>query len=89
MEHSQILISILSLLNNAKELIFHSDRQNANRVLKAVNIYAKENGMPFNEDKFKVFSRVLIDSRQNTLNEIIDDIAQDFIQAEKKSKLKK
>jgi len=88
-EHDQIFTSILSLLNNAKDLLFHSDRQNAERVIKAVNIYAQENGILFNEDKFKVFSRVLLDSRQNTLNNIIDDIALDFIATEKKSKKSK
>jgi len=88
MDH-QTFTSILSLLNNAKDLVFHSDRQNANRVLSAVRIYARENGVPFNDDKFTVFSRVLIDSRQHTLDELIDDIALDFILAEKRSKIKR
>jgi len=89
LEYSPTFTSILSLLNNAKDLVFHSDRQNAERVIMAVRIYAQQNGIPFNEDKFTVFSRVLLDSRQNTLNDLIDGIAQDFILAEKKSRMKK
>jgi len=88
-QYSQSFISVLALLSNAKDLIFHSDRQNADKVLTAVKIYAKENEIPYNEDKFTVFSRVLLDSRRNTLDELIDDIALDFIQAERKSKMKK
>lgn len=93
MENSSEILTILSLLNNAKDLLWHSDRQNSKQVLKAVKIYAEENGIPFDDNKFSNFHRVLIDSRKETLIDIVNSIALDFIQYEKsknsKNKLKR
>jgi len=89
MEYSDKAISILSLLNNAKDLVFHSDRQNAQTVLNAVEIYAHKTGYPIADEKFENFSRVLLDSRQDTLTYLINEIAHDVLEAETHKLLQK
>lgn len=82
---SDTATSILTLLNNANELIVKSsDRKSAREVMKAVSIYAKGKGLPISQEKIDNFSAVLIDARPYTLTMLIKDIAEDVILSDSK-----
>ena len=79
--------SILTLLNNANELIVKSsDRQGARDVMKALDVYAKSKRFILPEDKMQNFQAVLIDARPYTLTMIIKDIADDVLKIDGKNK---
>ncbi len=88
---SETATSILTLLNNANELIVKSsDRKSAREVIKAASIYAKGKGFPISQEKLDNFSAVLIDARPYTLTMLIKDIAEDVVASDiKKNKANK
>jgi len=88
---SETATSILTLLNNANELIVKSsDRKSAREVIKAASIYAKGKGLPISQEKLDNFSAVLIDARPYTLTMLIKDIAEDVVASDiKKNKANK
>ncbi len=76
-ELSPVARSILTLLNNADELISYSNkRKEASEVMRALRAYAKEKNYSLPEEKIDNFFAVLLDSRQNTLSYLLTDIAQ-------------
>ena len=82
---SETARSILTLLNNANELIVQSsDRSDAKDVMRAINVYAKSKSYPIPQDKIDNFYSVLLDARPFTLTSIIKDIAEDVIMIDKK-----
>ena len=81
--------SMLIILNNAKELIEHNERQKAQDVIRALAIYAKNKNFKIPADKIDNFCSVLIDARPNTLAFLIKDITRDVIDADKKNQAKK
>lgn len=83
---SPIATSILVLLNNVSELIVQSNnRQGAQDVMRALNIYAKNKQFPMPEDKIENFHSVLLDARPYTLSSIVKDIAVDVIETDQKN----
>ena len=74
--------SILTLLNNANDLIVVSNkRSEAKEVLKALRVYAHNKNYSIPEEKFDNLFAVLLDCRQNTLSYLLTDIAQTIVKA--------
>ena len=72
--------SILTLLNNANDLIVVSNkRSEARRVMKALQVYAHNKNYSIPDEKFDNFYAVLLDCRQNTLSYLLTDIAQTIV----------
>lgn len=72
--------SILTLLNNANDLIVVSNRRSeAKEVMRALRIFAKNKNYPLPDEKFENFFEVLLDCRQNTLSYLLTDIAQTIV----------
>jgi hypothetical protein len=92
-EISTDIMSLISLYNNAKDLIVISQkRREANDVVKAASIYARNIGIDFSDDtkeKIENFSSVLLDSRSNTLVHLLQGIVQDIVTSEMNKKIKK
>ena len=79
--------SILTLLNNANELIVKSsDRQGARDVMKALDVYAKSKRFILPEDLMKNWFAVLLDARPYTLTMIVKDIAENVIKIDGKNR---
>lgn len=84
-ELSSIATNIIVLLNNIKEICVKSqNRSMAKDAMKAVEIYAKENGFNLPTEKIQSFYDVLIDSRPSTLSSIIKDIASEIAMSARK-----
>lgn len=82
---SEIASSLITILNNANELIVKSsDRQNAVNVMKAFKIYAENHNFNVPEDKINNFIAVILDARPYTLTSIIKDIAEDVVKTDLK-----
>jgi len=82
---SETARSIITLLNNANELIVQSsDRKDARDVMRAIRVYGANKGFPLPQDKIDNFYAVLLDARPFTLTSIIKDIAEDVIKIDKK-----
>jgi len=82
---SETARSILTLLNNANDLIVQSsDRSAARDVMRAIRVYGDNKGFLLPQDKIDNFYAVLIDARPFTLTSIIKDIAEDVIMIDKK-----
>lgn len=74
--------SILTLINNAHELIVISNkRKEASDVIRALKAYAKEKNYPIPNDKIDNFLANLLDCRPNTLSYLLTDIAQTVLKA--------
>jgi len=81
---------IITLLNNAEELIVQSNRREAAKdVVKAMSIYAKSKSFPIPDEKIETFMAVLIDSRPYTLSAILKDIATDVLVKDKAIRAKR
>jgi hypothetical protein len=79
--------SLLTLLNNANELIVKSsDRRGAEDVMQAARAYAKGKNFLLPQDKISNFSAILIDARPYTLTMLIKDIAEDIIRLDTKKR---
>jgi hypothetical protein len=77
---SDTATSILTILNNINDLIVQSSkREEAQDVMRALRVYAKNMNFPMPQDKIENFYAVLIDSKPFTLTSIIKDIAEDVI----------
>ena len=75
-ELSSTTKSIITLLNNAHDLIVISNRRSdAAKVMKALKVFAKNKNYPLPDEKIDNFFAVLLDCRQNTLSYILTDIA--------------
>lgn len=75
-ELTQTTKQILTLLNNAHELIvFSSKRKEAKEVIHALKAFAKEKNYPLPDEKINNFLVNLLDSRSNTLSYLLTDIA--------------
>jgi len=86
---SETATSILTLLNNANELIVKSsDRKNAAGVMRALRAYAKGKKFLLRQDLLDNFFAVLLDARPYTLTMLIKDIADDVILIDAKNKRK-
>jgi len=80
-ELSSTTKSILTLLNNANDLIVVSNRRKEARdVIRALKAYARDKNYPVPEEKIDNFMAVLIDCRPNTLSYLLTDIAQTVVQ---------
>jgi len=85
--YSDTASAILTLLNNIDELIVISnDRQGAREVMNAITIYANNKGYPIPEQKIEDFLSILIDSRPYVLSSVIQSIASDVLNSERKQK---
>jgi len=72
--------SILTLLNNAHELItISSRRKDAKDVIHALKAYAKTKNYALPDDKINNLLLNLLDCRSNTLSYLITDIAQTIV----------
>ena len=79
-EISPTVKAILTLLNNAHDLIVISNRRtDAKEVMRALRVYAKNKNYPIPEEKFDNFFSVLLDCRCNTLSYLLTDIAQTIV----------
>ena len=68
--------SLITLINNANDLIMASNRRtDARDVMKALKVYAKNKNYPIPEEQIDNFLAVLLDCRQNTLSYLLTDIA--------------
>jgi hypothetical protein len=73
---SPTALSILTLLNNADDLItIANNRQNALDVMKAVKVYAHNKNFKLPTEKIDNFEAILLDARPFTLSSLIKDIA--------------
>jgi len=69
--------SVLTLINNAHDLIVVSNkRSEAREVVRALVAYARSKNYPLPEEKIEHFMAVLLDCRPNTLSYLLTDIAQ-------------
>jgi hypothetical protein len=72
--------SILTLINNAHDLIVVSNkRQEAKEVVQALRLYAKDKNFSLPEEKIDNFLAVLLDSRPNTLSYLLTDLAKTVV----------
>lgn len=86
---SDTAISIITLLNNANELIVQSsNRKDAQEVMKALSIYAKNKTFPMPDEKIDNFYAILLDSKPYVLTSVIMDIANDVMVADIQRKAK-
>lgn len=80
-ELSPVAKSILTLLNNANDLIVVSNRRkDARDVIFAMKALAKEKSFELPSEKIDNLIYNLIDCRENTLSALILDIAQEITQ---------
>lgn len=77
--------TLLTLLNNAEELITQNNkRKESADVMRAIEIYAKGKNFPIPNDKFEGYYAVLLDARPNTLQKLIFNIANDVMNTDAK-----
>lgn len=90
MERSQTAMSILTLLNNIDELVVKSNqRKEADDVMRAIELYAKNKDFKFPNDKADAFRSILLDARPNTISNLIFNIANDVMANDEKNARKK
>ena len=88
-ELSPSVRSVLTLLNNVRELLVVSNkRQEAKDVMRAIEIYATSKSVAIPEDKFEMFYARLLDSRPLTLATLISDLGHDVITSERQKTAK-
>ena len=88
-QYSPSALSILTLLNNASELIVRCNkRKEAQDVMRAIELYAKSKRYTLPDNKIESFHSILIDARPNTLQDLIYSIAGDIITAENNKRKK-
>lgn len=84
-ELSKVAKSLVVLLNNINELVVvSSNRTEAVDVMKALRVYAKEKGFDLPQDKIDNFMETILDSRPNTIQFLLQDIADDVIKMDGK-----
>lgn len=72
--------SIITLLNNANDLISISNkRKEARQVIMALKAYARDNNIDIPEEKIDRVLDSLLDCRSNTLSYMLTDIAKSVI----------
>jgi len=77
---SETSISLLTILNNINDLIvLSSARKEADDVMRALSVYAKNKSFPLPEDKIENFHFILLDSKPYTITSLLHDIARDII----------
>ncbi len=87
MEPSPDIKSIITLLNNADDLIvISSKRAEASDVMDAIKIFAKSHHVELPEDQIEDFYDLLYDSRPNTLSGLLRNIAHTLITQDKLKK---
>lgn len=90
MRLSETAKSIITLLNNINDLIvISSDRQNAQKVMRALVVYADNKKFQIPKERIENFSAVLLDARPYTLTSIIKDIVEDVVIVDGKNQKKK
>ena len=83
-ELSPAVKSVLTLLNNVRELLIVSNkRQEAKDVMMATEIYAESKQIAVPKDKIQMFYCRLFDSRPLTLITLISDIGHQILSDEK------
>lgn len=76
--------NIVVLLNNVCELIEHSNkRSEASDVMHAIKIYSEGKNFSIPHDKFELFDDILLDSRPNTLTDLVRNIVSDIVRTGK------
>jgi len=89
MERSQTAMSILTLLNNINDLIVKSNqRKEADDVMRAIELYAKNKNFKFPNDKADAFRAILLDARPNTITNLIFNMANDVMTTDEKNSRK-
>jgi ABC-type uncharacterized transport system substrate-binding protein len=79
-EISQTTRSVLTLINNAHDLIVYSNkRKEAKDVVRALKAFARDKNYSLPEQKIDNFLSVLLDSRPNTLSYLLTDIAKTIV----------
>ena len=85
MEVSETAKAIITLLNNADDLILISNkRAEAKDVVRASVVYAKNNDFPLPDERIHSFYDVLLDSPPRVLSSLLREISFDVIDNDKK-----
>ena len=80
-EISQTTKSVLTLINNAHDLIVVSNKRTAAKeVMRALRAFARDKNYPLPEEKLDNFFAVLLDCRANTLSYLLTDLAQTIVE---------
>ena len=73
--------SVLTLINNAHDLIVYSNkRKEAKDVVRALKAFARQELLSLPEEKIENFLCCLLDSRPNTLSYLLIDIAKTVVE---------
>jgi hypothetical protein len=80
---SETATSLVVILNNVRDLVTRSNRQDAARVMKAFVVYAKNKNYDIPEEKVTTFLESILDRRPNTMISLVNEIAQDIIITDK------